>query len=136
MKQMPNDQMPVPAHFREDMEAFVRELDGAERLLDGSGAAGEARTAGGADVPQAAPGRRTVILRIAAVAASLALVAGLGSGLYSRLTAPKDTFDDPMLAYATVEAALNRVSRAAGKGIALERESETYLHETLSIFNR
>ena len=133
MKQMPNDQMPVPAHFREDMEAFVRELDGAERLLDGSGAASETQTAGKA---QATPGSRTVILRIAAVAASLALVAGLGSGLYSRLTAPKDTFDDPMLAYATVEAALNRVSRAAGKGIALERESETYLHETLSIFNR
>ena len=158
---MPQGITPVPEHFRDDMEAFVRDLDGAERLLGtiapadsgrtsgtqpGSGALPESgtqpasgRTAGtqpesGPRRPQAAP--RAAALRIAAIAASVALVAALGLGLYNRYTEPKDTFDDPYLAYAAVEEALSRVSLAAGKGLALERESETYLQETLSVLNR
>lgn len=162
---MPQGTPPVPEHFRDDMEAFVRDLDGAERLLGtiapadsgrnsgtqpGSGAQprsgrtadtplGSGRTAGtqpesGPRRPQAAP--RAAALRIAAIAASVALVAALGLGLYNRYTEPKDTFDDPYLAYAAVEEALSRVSLAAGKGLALERESETYLQETLSVLNR
>ena len=161
MKEMPQGITPVPEHFRDDMEAFVRDLDGAERLLGtiapadsgrtsgtqpGSGALpesgtqpGSGRTAGtqpeiGPRRPQAAP--RAAALRIAAIAASVALVAALGLGLYNRYTEPKDTFDDPYLAYAAVEEALSRVSLAAGKGLALERESETYLQETLSVLNR
>lgn len=146
---------PVPEHFRDDMEAFVRDLDGAERLLGTMAPAGSGRIAGmqpesgtllesgrtagtqpesGPRRPQAAP--RAAALRIAAIAASVALVAALGLGLYNRYTEPKDTFDDPYLAYAAVEEALSRVSLAAGKGLALERESETYLQETLSVLNR
>ena len=130
---------PVPEHFRDDMEAFVRDLDGAERLLGTIAPADSGRTAGtqpesGPRRPQAAP--RAAALRIAAIAASVALVAALGLGLYNRYTEPKDTFDDPYLAYAAVEEALSRVSLAAGKGLALERESETYLQETLSVLNR
>lgn len=146
---------PVPEHFRDDMEAFVRDLDGAERLLGAMAPADSGRTAGtqpesgtllesgrtagaqpesGPRRPQAAP--RAAALRIAAIAASVALVAALGLGLYNRYTEPKDTFDDPYLAYAAVEEALSRVSLAAGKGLALERESETYLQETLSVLNR
>ena len=121
------------------MEAFVRDLDGAERLLGTIAPADSGRTAGtqpesGPRRPQAAP--RAAALRIAAIAASVALVAALGLGLYNRYTEPKDTFDDPYLAYAAVEEALSRVSLAAGKGLALERESETYLQETLSVLNR
>ena len=165
MKDMPQGITPVPEHFRDDMEAFVRDLDGAERLLGTmapadsgrnsgkqpeSGRAagtqpesgpqpGSVRTAGtqpelGSRRPQAAP--RAAALHIAAIAASVALVAALGLGLYNRYTEPKDTFDDPYLAYAAVEEALSRVSLAAGKGLALERESETYLQETLSVLNR
>lgn len=177
MKDIPQGTSPVPEHFRDDMEAFVRDLDGAERLLgtmapaDSGRAAGtqpeSGRTAGmqsdsgtqpgssalpesgtqpgsgraagtqpesGPRRPQAAP--RAAALRIAAIAASVALVAALGLGLYNRYTEPKDTFDDPYLAYAAVEEALSRVSLAAGKGLALERESETYLQETLSVLNR
>jgi len=158
MKDMPQGTPPVPEHFRDDMEAFVRDLDGAERLLGTMAPAGSGRTAGtqpesgtqpdsgrtagtqpesGPRRPQAAP--RAAALRIAAIAAiaaSVALVAALGLGLYNRYTEPKDTFDDPYLAYAAVEEALSRVSLAAGKGLALERESETYLQETLSVLNR
>lgn len=158
MKDMPQGTPPVPEHFRDDMEAFVRDLDGAERLLGTMAPAGSGRTAGtqpesgtllesgrtagtqpdsGSRRPQAAP--RAAALRIAAIAAiaaSVALVAALGLGLYNRYTEPKDTFDDPYLAYAAVEEALSRVSLAAGKGLALERESETYLQETLSVLNR
>lgn len=152
---MPQGITPVPEHFRDDMEAFVRDLDGAERLLGAMAPADSGRTAGtqpesgtllesgrtagtqpdsGPRRPQAAP--RAAALRIAAIAASVALVAALGLGLYNRYTEPKDTFDDPYLAYAAVEEALSRVSLAAGKGLALERESETYLQETLSVLNR
>lgn len=136
---MPQGTPPVPEHFRDDMEAFVRDLDGAERLLGTMAPADSGRTAGtqpeiGPRRPQAAP--RAAALRIAAIAASVALVAALGLGLYNRYTEPKDTFDDPYLAYAAVEEALSRVSLAAGKGLALERESETYLQETLSVLNR
>lgn len=136
---MPQGITPVPEHFRDDMEAFVRDLDGAERLLGTIAPADSGRTAGtqpesGPRRPQAAP--RAAALRIAAIAASVALVAALGLGLYNRYTEPKDTFDDPYLAYAAVEEALSRVSLAAGKGLALERESETYLQETLSVLNR
>ena len=173
MKDIPQGITPVPEHFRDDMEAFVRDLDGAERLLGAMAPAGSGRTAGtqpesgtllesgtqpesgalpgsgtqpgsgrtagtqpesGPRRPQAAP--RAAALRIAAIAASVALVAALGLGLYNRYTEPKDTFDDPYLAYAAVEEALSRVSLAAGKGLALERESETYLQETLSVLNR
>lgn len=139
MKDMPQGTPPVPEHFRDDMEAFVRDLDGAERLLGTMAPADSGRTAGtqpeiGPRRPQAAP--RAAALRIAAIAASVALVAALGLGLYNRYTEPKDTFDDPYLAYAAVEEALSRVSLAAGKGLALERESETYLQETLSVLNR
>ena len=155
MKDIPQGMTPVPEHFRDDMEAFVRDLDGAERLLGTMAPAGSGRIAGmqpesgtllesgrtagtqpesGPRRPQAAP--RAAALRIAAIAASVALVAALGLGLYNRYTEPKDTFDDPYLAYAAVEEALSRVSLAAGKGLALERESETYLQETLSVLNR
>ena len=136
---MPQGTPSVPEHFRDDMEAFVRDLAGAERLLGTIAPADSGRTAGtqpesGPRRPQAAP--RAAALRIAAIAASVALVAALGLGLYNRYTEPKDTFDDPYLAYAAVEEALSRVSLAAGKGLALERESETYLQETLSVLNR
>ena len=158
MKDIPQGMTPVPEHFRDDMEAFVRDLDGAERLLGTMAPAGSGRIAGmqpesgtllesgrtagtqpesGPRRPQATP--RAAALRIAAIAAiaaSVALVAALGLGLYNRYTEPKDTFDDPYLAYAAVEEALSRVSLAAGKGLALERESETYLQETLSVLNR
>ena len=102
--------------------------------LLGSGRAAGTQPESGPRRPQAAP--RAAALRIAAIAASVALVAALCLGLYNRYTEPKDTFDDPYLAYAAVEEALSRVSLAAGKGLALERESETYLQETLSVLNR
>ena len=72
---------PVPEGFRKDMEAYVLRLDEAERL-----AAAET------------PRKARPYLRAAAVAASVVLLAGLGAGLHFRLSAPKDTFDDPYLA--------------------------------------
>lgn len=44
------------------------------------------------------------------IAAAVAVLMGLGWAGYNRASAPKDTFSDPYLAYATVEQALNRMS--------------------------
>lgn len=44
------------------------------------------------------------------IAAAVAVLIGLGWAGYNQVTAPKDTFDDPYLAYAAVEQAFDRMS--------------------------
>lgn len=129
MKKESQQQHPAPETLRADFKDFVLRLDEAERIA-------ENLAQDEASLRESGPGKTRRILRIAAVAASLALVAGLGAGLASRLSAPKDTFDDPYLAYAAVEDALNRISAQAGKGLALERQGEAKLQESFSVFHR
>ena len=129
MKKESQQQHTAPETLRADFKDFVLRLDEAERIA-------ENLAQDEAPMRESGPGKTRRILRIAAVAASLALVAGLGAGLASRLSAPKDTFDDPYLAYAAVEDALNRISVQAGKGLALERQGEAKLQESFSVFHR
>ena len=61
-----------------------------------------------------------------AVAAAISLFA-LGAVLLNRERAPKDTFDDPYLAYAEVEKAFAKISGTVAYGASKISESETAL---------
>ena len=83
-----------------------------------------------AETPAARPRR---LVRIASIAASLALVAAIGFGVDSFRSRPKDTFSDPQQAYAMLEASLSYISSkmeqgmdsiTSGTGAVLTRTSE------------
>ena len=83
-----------------------------------------------ADTPAARPRR---FVRIASIAASLALVAAIGFGVDSFRHRPKDTFSDPQQAYEMLEASLSYMSSkmeqgmdsiTSGTGAVLTRTSE------------
>ena len=64
-------------------------------------------------------------VRIIGVAASLAIIAGVGFAWLGRPKPLQDTFDDPMLAYAAVEEALNKVAstvEVGGRSVAMSEE--------------
>ena len=64
------------------------------------------------------------------IAAAAAVLIGLGWAGYDRYTAPKDTFEDPYLAYAAVEQALSKMSgnvqKAAGQVARAEEIMDKY----------
>lgn len=49
---------------------------------------------------------------------------------------PEDTFDDPALAYAEVEKALELISSKAGEGLGMAAQAEKEMDRTMEIFNR
>ena len=55
--------------------------------------------------------------RIIGIAASVAVVAGIGFALLYRPKPLQDTFDDPLLAYAAVEEALNKMASTVEVGV-------------------
>ena len=57
------------------------------------------------------------IVRYAAAAASVAVMAGAGLGVAQRYGQPKDTFDDPYLAYAELEKAFDKISAGINKSM-------------------
>jgi hypothetical protein len=63
-------------------------------------------------------------VRTWSIAAAAAVVIGLGWFGSSRLAQPKDTFDDPYLAYAAVEQALLKVSANVNAAADKVAESE------------
>lgn len=85
-----------------------------------------------ADDPQHARRSRTV--RFVSMAASVAVLAGIGLGIARWQSEPKDTFDDPYLAYAELEKAFARMSEGVQKGLAMAEESETALDKVSSVF--
>ena len=93
----------VPEGFRESMEARVRSR---------------------------AAGRKS--LRVIGIAAASLLV-GAGFGLAGINDEPKDTFDDPYLAYAHVEKALSMMSEGMKKGFDMADESEAIISRTTEI---
>ncbi|MBQ6878856.1 MAG: hypothetical protein IJN52_01465 [Bacteroidales bacterium] len=105
----------VPEGFAEHMKDEVGIL---ERLTD--------------DEPQKAGRVRT--LRIASIAAATVLLAGIGFGTAGWQNEPKDTFDDPYLAYAELEKAFARVSDGMQRGLAMVEESEAAMDKVTSIF--
>lgn len=74
------------------------------------------------------PGR-TVGLPRWSIAAAAALLVGLGWFGLDRARQPKDSFDDPYLAYAAVEQALSRVGGNVHSTAQKVAESETLLNK-------
>ena len=66
---------------------------------------------------------------VAALAASLALI-------FCMPRHPKDTFDDPRMAYAEVERALNLISSKMDKGLEIASEAEPVIEKTTIVFTK
>ena len=80
--------------------------------------------------------RRNVrTLRIVSIAASVALLAGVGFGAASWQSQPKDTFDDPYLAYAEIEKAFEKMSAGINKSLAMAGETEEVIEKVASVFS-
>ena len=69
------------------------------------------------------PHRRPVA--IWSIAASVAVVAGIGLTALLRTPEPEDTFTDPYLAYAAIEQAFGRMGDAVSRGAELIEQQET-----------
>lgn len=72
--------------------------------------------------------------RYAAAAASVAILAGAGLGIARWQNEPKDTFDDPYMAYAELEKAFVKMSGGMQKALAMAEESEAALDKVVSVF--
>ena len=77
------------------------------------------------------PGR---MVRIVGAAASVAVIAGIGLGIVQWQNEPKDTFDDPYMAYAELEKAFAIMSGGVQKALAMAEESEAALDKVTSVF--
>lgn len=58
------------------------------------------------------------------IAASVAVVAGIGLSALLRTPEPKDTFSDPYLAYAAVEQAFSRMGQTVARSADIIEQSE------------
>ena len=74
-------------------------------------------------------------MKITAIAASAAIVAGVCFALVDWSAQPKDTFDDPYLAYAELEKAFAIMSDGIRKGVSMAEESEAIIARTTSVFS-
>ena len=74
------------------------------------------------------------MVRIVGAAASVAVVAGIGLGIAKWQNDPKDTFDDPYMAYAELEKAFATMSGGVQKALAMAEESEAALDKVTSVF--
>lgn len=73
-------------------------------------------------------------IRIVGAAASVAVIAGVGLGIARWQNEPKDTFDDPYMAYAELERAFATMSGGVQKALAMAEESEAALDMVSSVF--
>ena len=74
------------------------------------------------------------MVRIVGAAASVAVLAGIGFGIAQWQNEPKDTFDDPYMAYAELEKAFAIMSGGVQKALAMAEESEAALDKVSSVF--
>lgn len=110
-----DENIPVPEGFAERMRADVEVL---ERLVE--------------DKPQ--PQQRRWVMTTVSVAAAAALLIGVGFGIARWQSEPKDTFDDPYMAYAELEKAFAIMSGGVHKALAMAEESEAALDKVSSVF--
>lgn len=80
--------------------------------------------------PARSPARRYGYIALAAAAALAALV------VIPRVSAPKDTFDDPYLAYAEVEKAFQSISEKMNAGVDLAREVKPVAEKPLNVLEK
>ena len=83
---------------------------------------------------EAGPAVRTVRLAFISAAASVAVLIGVGLGIAKWQNEPKDTFDDPYMAYAELEKAFATISGGMQKALAMAEESEAALDKVTSVF--
>ena len=74
------------------------------------------------------------MVRIVGAAASVAVLAGIGLGIARWQNEPKDTFDDPYMAYAELEKSFATMSGGVQKALAMAEESEAALDKVTSVF--
>ena len=77
---------------------------------------------------------RTRTVRWIGAAAAVTLLAGTALGIANWQNQPKDTFDDPYLAYAELEKAFATMSEGIQKGLAMADKSEDIIDKTITVF--
>ena len=77
---------------------------------------------------------RTRTVRWIGAAAAVTLLAGTALGIVNWQNQPKDTFDDPYLAYAELEKAFATMSDSLQKGLAMADKSEDIIGRTINVF--
>lgn len=77
---------------------------------------------------------RTRTVRWIGAAAAVTLLAGTALGIANWQNQPKDTFDDPYLAYAELEKAFATMSEGLRKGIAMADKSNDIIDRTINVF--
>ena len=77
---------------------------------------------------------RVKTVRWIGAAAAVTLLAGTALGIVNWQKQPKDTFDDPYLAYAELEKAFATMSDRLQKGLAMADKSEDIIDRTINVF--
>lgn len=77
---------------------------------------------------------RVRTVRWIGAAAAVTLLAGTALGIANWQHQPKDTFDDPYLAYAELEKAFATMSDSLQKGLAMADKSEDIIDRTINVF--
>ena len=77
---------------------------------------------------------RVKTVRWIGAAAAVSLLAGTALGIVNWQKQPKDTFDDPYLAYAELEKAFATMSDSLQKGLAMADKSEDIIDRTINVF--
>ena len=77
---------------------------------------------------------RVITMRIVSVAAAAVLLVGVGFGIAKWQNEPKDTFEDPYMAYAELEKAFATMSGGMQKGLAMAEKSEAALDKVAEMF--
>ena len=78
---------------------------------------------------------RVRTVRWIGAAAAVTLLAGTALGIANWQNRPKDTFDDPYLAYAELEKAFATMAEGLQKGIAMADKSEDIMGKATSVFD-
>lgn len=69
------------------------------------------------------------------IAAAVAVIIGVGIGIFGLQNEPKDTFDDPYLAYAELERAFATMSQELRKGFEMADRSEEIMDKAAAVFD-
>lgn len=116
-----DEKTPVPEGFRNELSEMLDSMDAAEWI-----ASSGSRT-----------GTRHIVTWIMSAAAGLVLIAGAALA-FDTYRSPKDTFSDPLLAYAQAEKALAdisaRMSSCAGKTMAAEASVGKHLERIRNVY--